>query len=219
MQEDPGFTPHVYSELVVAKRSIDELKTKFGQAAKSILPVKIETEGAIFTLHPTHTRRQGYPGMISTGAITVPEELLMEKIVEDVCEKAVKRNGFPREKRSCPYIVAIDSEQISVDDITLHRAFIGDTVYVMPPLPMPKEPITSEVAGAISKGWQSFLEQTGIVSSNRSYLPYENRGAFFTRQELRNASLVMLRTGVSYYCLPNPFSDAQINQPSLVKFI
>ncbi len=203
----------------IAKRSINQFKEHFEQASKNSLPIKIETEGAIFSLHSTYRVQQSYPGVISTEAITVPEELLMEKLIQDVCEKAGKRNSFPREKRSCPYIVAIDSEQKSIDDITLQRAFIGDTVYVMPPLPVPKEKVTTEVAYAIAGGWESFLKQTAIVPSNRSYLPYEKRGAFFTRPELRNVSLVIVRTAISRDYLPNPFSHREINRPSLLTFL
>ena len=77
-------------------------------------------------MYATNTKNRGYPGRISSGVIRVPEDRLIEKLVEDVCEKAGKRNGFPQAKRSFPYVIAIDSEQISMDDITLERAFIGD---------------------------------------------------------------------------------------------
>ncbi len=203
----------------IAERSIEEFKAKFSTVAEGTLPADIPTEGAIFTLLPTNARKEGYPGIIRSGVIKVPEDLLIEKLVEDVCDKAGKRGGFPPQKRTSPYVVAIDSEQISVDDITLGRAFIGDTVLLMPPLQVPKEPTSPEVARANSRSWQTFLKRTAIIPSGRSYLPRESRGAFFTRRELRNVSLVMLRTAASHYSIPNPFCDDSINDSSLTSFI
>ncbi len=203
----------------IAKRSIDEFKSKFGEAARRALPTDVHTEGAIFSLNSASAGKESHLGVISTHVVRVPEDLLIAKLVDDVCEKAGKRNSFPPEKKDNPYVVAIDSEQISVDDITLERAFIGDAVYLMPPIPIPNEPLSSEVVKASSRSWKSFLEKTAIIPSGRSYLPREKRGAFFTRQELRNVSLIMIRTAASHYFLPNPFSDDSINDSSLTSFV
>lgn len=94
-------------------------------------------------------------------------------------------------------------------------AMIGSRVTYPEGLALPRIELDQLVESAQTKGWERFLKKECIIPSGRTFLDPSRKGVFFTRQETRNVSAVMVKFADSLYLLPNPFAQIEINDAEL----
>jgi len=212
-----GWRERQFKEETIRK-ALQEFEAEIRKLDPASLPAEIETMIGKFEIHQSASCR-GFPGIIRTSVITLPEEKMIGKIRHDVVEKASKRDKWTDDHRAKIYIVALDFEEMTYDKDYLEIALIGHRVYVKPPLRVPIICETIEVQHAKERGWEKFLRETCILPSNRTYLDSNKRGIFFTEPIVKNVSGVIGRFGETLHFVPNPFSFDEINDPRLVNYI
>lgn len=201
------------------RNALQEVKTRIKALNSSSLPVGIETKVGKFKIHQSSSGK-GYPGVIRTAAITVPDKKYIEKICFDVCTKAKKRDKWTGDHRTKIYIVALDFTEIGVYDRGIMEvALIGHRIKKHPISPMPDIRETKEVTYAKERGWEHFLRETCIIPRNRTYLDSASQGIFFTEPNVKNVSGVIGKFGKELHFVPNPFSFDEINDPRLMNYI
>jgi hypothetical protein len=202
----------------VIRKALQEFEAKIKTLDPTSLPAEIETNIGKFEIHPS-TSGRGFPGVIRTSFIKLPEKKMIEKIRQDVIEKASKRDKWIDEHQAKIYIVALDFEELAYDKDYLEIALIGHRVYVKPPLQAPIIYETNEVQHAKELGWEQFLRETCIIPTNRTYLDSNRKGIFFTEPIIKNVSGVIGKFREELHFVPNPFSFDEINDPRLVNYI
>ncbi len=215
----------------LARQSFDEFKSKLASCDLSRLPVIIKTNHVRFSVVSTDSDT-GYPGFSTSSVYTVPVQQLIEKLVFDICEKALKRNDWKANKPKSQYLVAVDCEQSDIDENDITHALYGkitkvgilhsNSAKILPPLQMPSVKITTEIQHAMDFGWRNFLYDKCIIpnAEKSKYLPDDKRGIYFTKKATKNLSgvLVKFRTG-GFEFLPNPFADDVMNDASMADYL
>jgi len=195
---------------------VEKFKQRFAQANRKQLPLPITVDDVVFDVSASGLN-VGYPGLINTDAFEVPTQEFVKIIRYRVGEKAKKRSKWTGDDLRKRYIIAIDSDQIFMDEDELSEALIGSGHCYQPPLKIPKRPIFPMITTATSSGWRAFLEKVHLIPLAQSIIdPY---GCFITDSLTSNVSGVLLRVGSKVWFVPNPFADAQINDPNLVRFL
>jgi hypothetical protein len=204
----------------VAQRVIERFPSVFGAADLTSLPASFEINGVRFEVHPTRKLQRGYPGIIQTPVIEVPTEKWAEKLAEDICEKAKKRQAWTGEDLRKHYIVAVDCEQKYLDEDDVDLSLIGSTVTHWGNIPLPKIKLGADVQHAIMRGWKTFLEKKCVVPSGTTYLDPAKKGVLMTEPVTRNVSAVITRfANGTVYLLPNPFAFDEINDVGIQAYL
>jgi len=126
----------------IAQRIIEQFPSAFQTADLTILPVSFEIEGIEFRIDATKSPR-GYPGVIRSAVIKVPTEMWQKKFVQDICEKAKKREGWTGEHLRKYYIVAIDCEEKYLREDDIESCLIGSEGVFL------TNPVTKNVSGVM----------------------------------------------------------------------
>jgi len=196
------------------KKILDDFKPKFSTADRKRLPIRITVDDAVFDVFPSGLGK-GYPGMVNTDAFVVPTQQIIQIIQYRVNEKAKKRLKWTGDNLNKRYIVAIDCDQVTVDDFELYPALIGVGNYYQG-IP-PAQPIPPAITDAANSGWRAFLESVDLIPLGHTIInPY---GCYLTDPLAANVSGVLFRVGSKLWFVPNSFADPQINDPKILQFL
>jgi len=199
-----------------AQQILDDFKPRFCSANLNKLPTQITVDGVVFDIFPSGLGK-GYPGMVNTDLFQVPVQQLIQIIQYRVNEKAKKRLKWTGHNLSVRYIVAVDCDQITVNDFELYPALIGSGHCYQPPLRIPRRPIPPMITNAANSGWRTFLESVHLIPLGQTIIdPY---GCYLTDPLMAHLSGVLFRVGSNLCFVPNPFADPQINDPKLQQFL
>jgi hypothetical protein len=190
--------------------ALNEFKGKLKNIAISTAPMVITTMVADIELHPTK-KAKSYLG-ISTmeQAIAEPPEY-KERIKYDILQKSKKREDWTGNELDKFYIVAIDDNSLFFYIDRYNVELFGNATYYCYPLTVPEARIDSEIENAIKKGWEDYLKKMCVLCNNRSLIPENERGMFFTEPSMRNATAVLVRHRDGFYLLANPLAEGRIN--------
>jgi len=198
------------------RQVVADFKPKFSSANRNQLPIHITVDGVMFDVFPSGLGK-GYPGMVTTDAFQVPTQEYTKIIQYRVSEKSKKRLKWTGDNLDKRYVVAIDSDQITMNEVELYAALIGWGNSFQPPLRIPQRPIPPAIKNAANSGWRAFLENVHLIPLGQTIIdPY---GCYLTDPVIANTSGVLLRVGSKLWFVPNPFADPQINDPNLVQFL
>jgi hypothetical protein len=202
----------------IIRKACQEFKTQMKTLNSLNLPMEIKTNIGKFEIHKSPSSR-GYPGIITTSVITLPEEKMIEKIRDDVVKKASKREKWTSDHHSKIFIVALDFEEMHYDEDCINIALIGCTNTFMSSKHMPPICETKDLQHAKERGWEKFLLEKYILPRNQTYLDNNKKGIFFTEPKVKNISGVISKHGKTLYFIPNPFSFDEINDPKLTNYL
>lgn len=204
----------------IAQRIIERFPSMFEAADLTSLPVSFEIDRVRFEVHPTRKLHRGYPGIRRTPVFSEPTEKWAEKLAEDVCEKAKKRQAWTGEHLRKNYLVAVDCEQPYLNEDYVDLSLIGSTVPQRGNMPLPTISLGADVQHAIKRGWKTFLEKKYIVSSGTTHLDPAKKGVFLTEPVTKNVSAVIARFAKgTVYLLPNPFAFDEINDVGIQAYL
>jgi hypothetical protein len=175
------------------------------------IPYNIETSIGTFEIKDSLLNKS-FVGFFNT-SFSVPTEIIVDKIKNDVIKKAKKRCGWNDIHKDKMFIIALDFENIVIDSDYLINALIGNfETWILE--------IDGEISNAYKKGWKNFLENMYVFPSVR-FLDTKKRGIYFTNKIVKNVSAVigMFRANRKPIIIPNPFSYEEINNPKLVDYL
>jgi len=182
------------------------------------LPLTFQTGGVRFNVQETHLGK-AFVGLVHSDVHKVPIEDWVEKLKEDVTEKAEKRTVWTGKDLEKFYVVAIDCEQISIERDDVDEALFGHRI---PNANLGLDGMARQkiLVVGIKDEWKPFLLEKHIISRERIDPIPATSGVFFTEEVTRNVSGVIVRfaSGGSY-CLPNPFAYEAINNPNLQHYL
>ena len=128
----------------IAQRIIEQFPSALQAADLTTMPSSFEIEGVVFRIDAIKSPR-GYPGVIRSAVIKVPTEVWQKKFVEDVCEKAKKRDAWSGEDLRKHYIVAIDCEEKYLREDDIESCLIGSGGIFL------TDPVTKNVSGVMAR--------------------------------------------------------------------
>ena len=217
----------------LARTSFNQFKEFFEKANFSNFPISIQTDGANFEIYQTDSGN-GYPGIINTEVIEVPEKTLKKNMKYWFIEKAKKRDDWEKKYKNHPYILAFDCEEWSIDDITINELLYGERTTIGARSEKyekwrdnewesiindkdNKIPKWKEIEEARKKGWESLLVKEYLIPNNYAYLDKE--GIFLSEQSMKNISGVLFKKHNEIFIFPNPFASSEINHPNIMDTI
>lgn len=201
----------------LAKATLQEFQNKFNKINFSKLPAKVTTQGATFAVKTSPVKRSMVEAM-RTRVILLPAEL-REKLKRDICTKASKRNSWKGADLLIPFIIAVYTEQWGIDIDDAKDVLFGERCTIAGSTPMPKIVIQPVIQHAARRGWQAYLQAEYLLPHKRTYLVWNKRGIYFTEPVTENVSGVIVGDeSSSFSFIPNPFCDAQINNPNIITF-
>jgi len=187
--------------------------------------ITIKTAYAEVDLHPTE-KEKSYLGIgTMLEAITQPPDYI-QRIKYDILNKARKREDWTGDELEKSYIIAIDdaSPLFSVDtynsELFGHATYyspvvLGDTTGRIPPPPVPSIEINDQIKLAIKQGWKDYLVKMCILQNDRSVIPENRRGLFFSEPIFENITAIMIMNRKKFWLLANPFAEGKINNPEI----
>jgi hypothetical protein len=234
--------PERYIQKDLVEKSLETFEESFQEKLiKNTLATSslIETEGLIFTVEKTDSGI-GYPRFVKRGFIEVPTDILCTYIKERLVEKAVKRDSFEKEHRKIHYIIALDWHEPSIDAINMSELLYGYVTHLaaLNITGSSEEDFIKKrsdywnflndnfknsascriIEQAKDRGWENLLIEKCLIPNNYSYIDKE--GIFLSKKEMNNVTGVLFRdewNNITFH--PNPFCDAEINDPKFFKFI
>ncbi len=216
----------------LVKTSLDQFNESLKKETLSKLPFRIETDGICFEINRTDSGK-GYPGIINTEVIKVPENILKENIKYWLIEKAKKRDDWGKEYLDYPYIIAFDCEEWSIDDITINELLYGQRTEIAALSALGKKyeqwkekewngiindkenkiPKWKEIEKARKEGWGELLVKEALIPMDYTYLTKE--GIYLSEPKMKNVSGAIFRKDERVFYFPNPFACDEINYPNL----
>lgn len=198
------------------EKALNEFKGKLANILLNTFPITITTSVADVELHPTK-RERSYLGIINMmEAISQPADY-KEKIRYDIIQKSKKRDKWIGKELDKFYIIGIDDSSWLFDIDDYNMELFGNATEYCDPLPVPEARIDSKIENAIKKGWEDYLRKICILRKNRSVIPENERGMFFTEDLMKNVTAILVRNKDSFYLLANPFAEDRINNPEIFK--
>ncbi len=204
--------------------SLEQFVQLFREDTFSEYPFKIKTAGIVFEIYQTGSGK-GYPGIVETEVIKVPEDALKANISYWLLKKAEKRDNWEKDHRKYPYIIAIDCKEWTIDDITINALLYGQRTTIFAPRgyekwrekewkaitdnKIEKIPRWREIEEAGKSGWEKFLLKEALIPNNYTHLIKE--GVFLSESLMKNVSLVLFREPNNVFFFPNPFAYDEIN--------
>ncbi len=220
---------------------IEKFDSTFKNSTFSTFPFEIDTDHMVFEIHKIDYGN-GYPGIITSECIKVPERDLREYVKYRLLNKAEKRTEFTGVHRTYPYILAFDCEQefIGADDLDRLLYGVDSSIPIIsstfPPSEKQKleiwrdnkfktvldskkqEIYWKEIDDAKKDGWNEFLLEKGIIPNNYEYRLDE--GLFLSESLMKNVSGVLFKDKFGkVFFFPNPFCFSEINNPYLEKIL
>jgi len=196
------------------KQGLQEFKERVVRIDLASLPVRIDTGIGVFEVYQSKSGR-GYPGIVETSPIEVPDDKVVEKIRQDLVEKARKRERWAGDWRRKPFIVALDSRDWDCDEDHLNSALIGETITVITRYTSE----TEDIKVAIRKCWESYMREKYILPHEYTYLNPERKGILFTKRVMKNVSAVLGITRGCMWFVANPFAFDEINDCALSRYL
>lgn len=193
--------------------ALQEFIDKLENIQISSLSIAISTDYADIELHKTK-KSKSYLGVFTMKeAIKEPSDY-KERIRYDVLQKAQKREDWLGEELEKYYIVAIDDDSLFfyVDRYNM-ELFGHATTYLGE---VPKTVISSEIKQALKNSWEQYLRKMCVIRSNRTVIPEDRRGLFFTDPLTKNISAVLVKHRKAFYLLGNPFAEERINNSNIL---
>jgi len=199
-----------------AKTVVEQFNNQIAAFNLRNLPTTISIDGVTF--HLSKSASKAGPRFINSSGIVVPSQKYVDRIRYITTLKAEKRATWLCDHLKKKYIVAVDCEQMMLDNEDVDQALLGYRETYLPPLTAPKAKIPNEVTLAANRSWSSFLKKVHLIpTANTIFTSY---GVFLTEPICKHVSGVLVRVGSRYpYFVPNPFADALINDSSLVGFV
>lgn len=202
----------------LAKTTLQEFQNEFNKINFSKLPARVTTQGATFTVKTSPAKRSMVEAM-RTRVILLPAEL-KEKLKRDICTKASKRNSWKGADLLKPFVVAVYTEQWGIDIDDAKDVLFGERCTIAGSTPMPKITIPPVIQHTAKRGWQAYLRTEYLLPHKRTHLVWDKRGIYFTEPVTKNVSGVIVGDEYSSFSfIPNPFCDAQINNPNITAFL
>jgi hypothetical protein len=193
---------------------LEEFREKIKDISLSSLPITIRTPFLDVELHETKSRKSYLGGMTMHEAVTEPNDY-GERIKYDVRQKAKKRDKWLEEELDKPYIIAIDSESMFFHLDRFNAELFGNATTYQYRVPETKT--NQEIEEAVKNGWKEYLRKMRILQVDRTVIPENERGLFFTDQAMKNVSAVLLMHQQTFYILANPLADSRINDPTILQ--
>jgi len=198
----------------VLESALKEFISKLEKVQIDSLPFVITTIYADITLHKTQ-KDKSYLG-ISTmkEAISEPSDY-KERIRYDVLQKARKRNNWIGDELDKFYIVAIDDDSLFFYVDRYNIELFGNATTCLGEVPEVK--LNYGIQNALKNGWETYLREMCILRNNRTIIPDNERGLFFTEPLTRNISVVLVKHRRNFYVLANPLAEPRINNPNILQ--
>jgi hypothetical protein len=193
---------------------LEEFKEKIKSLPSSSAPITVRTAALDVELHKTRGKESYLWARTMNEAVKEPDDY-RERIKLDVHQKAAKRNEWLKEELDKPYIIAIDSESMFFHLDRFNAELFGKATTYNGGVPEAKT--NHEIEEAIVKGWKEYLRKMYVLQVDRTVIPGNERGLFFTDQLTKNVSAVLLMHQQRFYILANPFADSRINDPTILK--
>lgn len=196
--------------------ALSELRSQLKKTSSTVTPVVITTMVADVELHSTK-KGKSYLGISAMKeAISEPPEY-KERIRYDILQKSKKREDWTGNELDRFYIVAIDDNSVFFYIDRYNVELFGNASYYCYPLTVPKPKIDSEIDTAIKNGWEEYLKRMCVLCNNRSVIPENERGMFFTEPSMKNVTAVLVRNRDRVYLLANPLAEEKINNPAVLR--
>jgi hypothetical protein len=193
---------------------IEEFREKIKGISLDSLPITIRTAFVDIELHETKRKESYLGGMTMHEAVSEPSDC-GKRIKFDVRQKASKRNYWLKEELDKPYIIAIDDEAMFFHPDRYNVELFGNaTTYQSR---VPETGTNHEIGEAVKNGWKEYLEKMRILQVDRTVIPENERGLFFTDPSTKNVSAVLLMHQQKFYILANPLAGSRINDPSILQ--
>jgi predicted house-cleaning noncanonical NTP pyrophosphatase (MazG superfamily) len=193
---------------------LEEFREKIKSISPSSLPITIRTPFLDVELHETKSKKSYLGGRTMNEAVGEPNDY-RERIKFDVRQKAKKRNKWLEEERDKPYIIALDSESMFFHLDRFNAELFGNATTYQYRVPETKT--NHEIEEAVKKGWKEYLRKMRILQVDRTVIPENERGLFFTDPATKNVSAVLLMHQQTFYILANPLADSRINDPTILQ--
>jgi hypothetical protein len=198
----------------LCENALSEFKHKLQNISQTSFPISIRTSIADIELHPTRMERS-YLGITTMKEAISPPPDYEEKIRFEIIKKAKKRDKWTGEELERFYIVCIDDASWLFDTDTYNVELFGKTNYYCYPLSVPEVRTDDKIESAIKNGWEDYLRKMCILRNNRTVIPEDERGIFFTEESMKNITAVLVRGKGNFYLLANPFAEERINNPHI----
>lgn len=207
------------------QQSLEEFSQEIKKVKTDSSKITIKTVYAEVDLHPTR-KEKSYLGIgTMLEAITQPPDYI-RRIKYDILNKARKREDWTGDELKKNYIIAIDDASVLFSVDTYNGEFfghatyyspvvLGDTTGRIPPPPVPSIKINDQIKLAIKQGWKDYFVRMCILQNDRSVIPENRRGLFFSEPILENITAIMIMNRNQFWLLANPFAEGRINNPKI----
>jgi hypothetical protein len=201
---------------ISCEKALSEFKSKLHNISPASFPITISTSIADIELHSTNVGKS-YLGITTMKeAISEPAEY-KERIRYDIMKKARKRDKWIDDELEKFYIVCIDDASWLFNIDTYNMELFGYATYYCHPLPIPETKVDSKIENTIKNGWEDYLKKMYILPNNRTVIPENRRGMFFTEEPMKNVTAIIVRGKGYFYLLANPFAEERINNPNIFR--
>jgi hypothetical protein len=198
----------------LCEKALSEFKHKLKNISQTSFPISVSTSIADIELHPTRME-WSYLGITTMKETISPPPDYEEKIRFEIIKKAKKRDKWTGEELERFYIVCIDDASWLFDTDTYNVELFGKTNYYCYPLSVPEVRTDDKIESAIKNGWEDYLRKMCILRNNRTVIPEDERGMFFTEESMKNITAVLVWGKGNFYLLANPFAEERINNPHI----
>jgi hypothetical protein len=195
-------------------RSCEKALSEFKDKLTNTFPITISTSVADIELHPTKRGKSYLEITTMMEAISQTPDY-KEKIRYDIIQKSKKRDEWIGKELDRFYITGIDDSSWLFSIDTYNIELFGKANYY--PISVPEAKINSKIENAIKNGWEDYLRKMCILRNNRSVIPEDERGMFFTEASMKNVTAILVRNKDRFYLLANPFAEETINNPDIFK--
>ncbi len=198
-------------------RVMQQFNLQFATVDLRNLPLDICIDNVIF--HLERSAGEAGPRFINSSGIVVPSDKYVERIQYIAKLKAEKRAAWGGDHLKKKYIVAVDCEQVMLEEEDVDQAVLGSRQTFE--IGAPKTKIPSDVEKAAATNWTEFLKKVHLIPTAKTI--FTSYGVFLTEPICKNVSGILVRwagvIGHDPYFVPNPFADAIINDSRLATFI
>jgi hypothetical protein len=193
---------------------LEAFREKIKGISLDSLPITIRTAFADIKLYETKRKESYFGGVTMHEAVSEPSDY-GKRIKFDVRQKARKRNDWLKEELDKPYIIAIDDEAMFFYLDRYNVELFGNATTGQSGAP--ETGTNHEIEEAMKKGWKEYLEKMYILPVDRTVIPENERGLFFTDPSTKNVSAVLLMHQQKFYILANPLADSRTNDPTILQ--
>ena len=193
---------------------LEAFREKIRDISLDSLPITIRTAFADIKLYETKRKESYFGGVTMHEAVSEPSDY-GKRIKFDVRQKARKRNSWLKEELDKPYIIAIDDEAMFFYLDRYNVELFGNATTGQSRAPETRT--NHEIEEAVKKGWKEYLEKMYILRVDRTVIPENERGLFFTDPSTKNVSSVLLMHQQKFYILANPLADNRTNDPTILQ--